>query len=76
MHSGGTGLGLYSIRQKVARLHGTCGMRDNVDCLNGGGSVFFFAVPYLPDNSDEPPSATDFEHAETKVGGLGPEIAS
>lgn len=43
----GTGLGLYSVRQKAQRLHGICGMMDGTD--DDGGSVFFFAIPYVPD---------------------------
>ena len=72
----GTGLGLYSVRQKALRLRGTCGMRDNLDSGNSSGSVFFFAVPYVPDSPDEPPFASDSLDAETEVGGLGTEIAS
>lgn len=70
----GTGLGLYSVKQKAVRLGGTCGMRDNVDCVDGG-SVFFFAVPYVPDIPDDAPFAADPASAEAGKREVGVEAA-
>lgn len=44
--AGGTGLGLYSLAQRVSALEGHCGVRDRE---GHGGSVFWFSIPYLPD---------------------------
>lgn len=49
MHTG-SGLGLYSVRRKAAGLDGTCGVTDNP--CSQGGSIFFFAVPYMPDRTE------------------------
>ncbi|CAN0070593.1 unnamed protein product, partial [Phaeothamnion confervicola] len=43
--AGGTGLGLWSVKQKILALRGEVGVHDNP----GGGAVFFFDVPYKPD---------------------------
>ncbi|CAM9478124.1 unnamed protein product [Phaeothamnion confervicola] len=43
----GTGLGLYSVRQKAIRLGGYCGVSDAID---GPGSIFYFCVPYVPED--------------------------
>lgn len=43
--AGGTGLGLWSVKQKITALSGVVGVHDNM----GGGSVFFFDIPYKPD---------------------------
>lgn len=42
--SGGTGLGLWSVLEKVKVLGGRCGMFRN----EPQGSVFWFAIPYVP----------------------------
>ncbi|KAG5192996.1 hypothetical protein JKP88DRAFT_272293 [Tribonema minus] len=42
---GGTGLGLWSVKKKVTALRGEVGVHDNP----GGGSNFFFDIPYKPD---------------------------
>ena len=42
--SGGTGLGLWSVLEKVKSLGGRCGMCGN----EPQGSVFWFAIPYVP----------------------------
>lgn len=44
--AGGTGLGLYSVKQKITILGGTVGVYPNPE---GQGSVFFFTIPYHPD---------------------------
>ncbi|CAM9114175.1 unnamed protein product, partial [Discosporangium mesarthrocarpum] len=51
MQSNGTGLGLYSVRQKARRLAGDTGIVNN-PCPEGG-SVFYFTVPYVPDEEVE-----------------------
>lgn len=43
--STGTGLGLYSVRMRVQRLGGTCGVHDN-RVNTSHGSTFWFKVPY------------------------------
>jgi CheY-like chemotaxis protein len=43
--AGGTGLGLWSVKKKVTALRGEVGVHDNP----GGGSAFFFDIPYKPD---------------------------
>ena len=45
--AGGTGLGLFALRKRVANLGGECGVRDR-DC-GQCGSVFWFSFPYVPD---------------------------
>mmetsp|Transcript_39279 Transcript_39279/g.76852 ORF Transcript_39279/g.76852 Transcript_39279/m.76852 type:complete len:600 (+) Transcript_39279:184-1983(+) len=42
--AGGTGLGLYSVLQKVNVLGGACGVEGNTP----KGSVFWFRIPYTP----------------------------
>jgi signal transduction histidine kinase len=42
---GGLGLGLWSVKQKITALHGSVGLHDTP----GGGTTFFFDVPYKPD---------------------------
>ena len=44
-------------------------MRDNVDSA-GGGSVFFFAVPYLPDSLDDSSLSADLADVEAEVRGV------
>lgn len=46
-HAGGTGLGLYSLSQRVDALGGKYGVSDRRD--NRSGSLFWFSVPYRPD---------------------------
>ena len=46
--SGGTGLGLYSLAQRLNALQGTYGVTRRKDGLQG--SLFWFAIPYRPDS--------------------------
>jgi CheY-like chemotaxis protein/signal transduction histidine kinase len=46
-HSGGTGLGLFSLRQRVECLGGKCGIGNRAD--RHQGSCFWFTIPYSPD---------------------------
>ena len=45
--AGGTGLGLYSLAQRVEALNGTYGVRARSDGKRG--SMFWFTIPYKPD---------------------------
>ena len=45
--AGGTGLGLFSLSQRMEALHGHCGVESRPDA--GRGSAFWFAFPYTPD---------------------------
>lgn len=46
--AGGTGLGLYSLAQRIEALQGRCGVSKRRD--GGEGSLFWFEVPYRPDH--------------------------
>ena len=46
-HTGGTGLGLYSLFKRMEALGGDCGVRARSD--GNAGSVFWFSFPYRPD---------------------------
>lgn len=46
-HAGGTGLGLYSLSKRIEAIGGECGVRDRLDSRQG--SLFWFTVPYKPD---------------------------
>lgn len=46
-HAGGTGLGLYSLAQRVEALNGSYGVSNRRD--GQPGSLFWFAIPYRPD---------------------------
>ena len=54
--TGGTGLGLYSLKQRVSALGGSCGVTDRVNSKQG--SRFWFTIPYRPD----PDAAEDATH--------------
>eukprot|EP00597_Dinobryon_sp_UTEXLB2267_P004678 CAMPEP_0170069456 /NCGR_PEP_ID=MMETSP0019_2-20121128/8128_1 /TAXON_ID=98059 /ORGANISM="Dinobryon sp., Strain UTEXLB2267" /LENGTH=534 /DNA_ID=CAMNT_0010277513 /DNA_START=714 /DNA_END=2318 /DNA_ORIENTATION=- len=45
--TGGTGLGLFSLRSRIVALKGDCGVRDRADGRQG--SCFWFEFPYRPD---------------------------
>ena len=45
--TGGTGLGLFSLSQRIAALGGNVGVADRSDGYHG--SKFWFTFPYLPD---------------------------
>ena len=45
--AGGTGLGLYSLSNRIRALKGTRGIRSRSDGKQG--SVFWFGIPYRPD---------------------------
>ena len=47
--AGGTGLGLYSLYQRMVSLGGACGVSERHD--GRSGSLFWFALPYRPDES-------------------------
>jgi CheY-like chemotaxis protein len=46
-NAGGTGLGLYSLSQRIQALGGKYGVRDRLDGKQG--SLFWFNFPYRPD---------------------------
>ena len=48
-HTGGCGLGLFTLQQRVEQLGGCCGMQDRADGVNG--SHFWFQIPYVPDST-------------------------
>ena len=48
-HTGGTGLGLYSLFKRMEALGGDCGVRARSD--GQPGSVFWFSFPYRPDTT-------------------------
>ena len=48
-HTGGTGLGLYSLFKRMEALGGDCGVRARSD--GQAGSVFWFSFPYRPDTT-------------------------
>jgi CheY-like chemotaxis protein len=55
--AGGTGLGLYSLAKRIEALGGHYGVRRRRDGKEG--SVFWFAIPYVPDlvmAAEAPPS--------------------
>jgi CheY-like chemotaxis protein len=45
--AGGTGLGLYSLSNRIRALNGSRGVTSRMDGKQG--SVFWFAIPYRPD---------------------------
>jgi CheY-like chemotaxis protein len=45
--AGGTGLGLYSMSNRMKALNGHCGVGSRTDGCTG--SIFWFAFPYRPD---------------------------
>jgi len=45
--TGGTGLGLYSLKKRMQALYGDCGLIARKDGKQG--SVFWFSFPYRPD---------------------------
>jgi CheY-like chemotaxis protein/signal transduction histidine kinase len=47
--AGGTGLGLYSLAKRIEAIHGQYGVKTRKD--GKSGSVFWFSIPYLPDES-------------------------
>jgi CheY-like chemotaxis protein len=47
MATGGTGLGLYSLRKRIDSLGGDCGIKDRHDRKQG--TLFWFTFPYRPD---------------------------
>ena len=47
--AGGTGLGLYSLAKRIEALKGKYGVHQREDGKQG--SVFWFTVPYKPDNN-------------------------
>mmetsp|Transcript_26928 Transcript_26928/g.25788 ORF Transcript_26928/g.25788 Transcript_26928/m.25788 type:complete len:815 (-) Transcript_26928:30-2474(-) len=49
MATGGTGLGLYSLRKRIESLGGECGIKDRDDGKQG--TVVWFSFPYRPDRT-------------------------
>ncbi|RYH29075.1 response regulator [archaeon] len=47
--AGGTGLGLFSLANRVQALGGKCGVSRRRD--GGEGSMFWFTIPYQPDRT-------------------------
>ncbi|RYH20407.1 response regulator, partial [archaeon] len=47
--AGGTGLGLFSLANRVQALGGKCGVSRRRD--GGEGSMFWFTIPYRPDST-------------------------
>eukprot|EP01031_Cornospumella_fuschlensis_P037741 gene37741-45850_t len=47
--AGGTGLGLFSLANRVQALGGKCGVDKRRD--GGEGSMFWFTIPYQPDRT-------------------------
>jgi signal transduction histidine kinase len=47
--SEGTGLGLFGLKCRVQSLGGSCGVSKNEEA--GKGSIFWFKIPYIVDNS-------------------------
>lgn len=60
-HAGGTGLGLFSLRQRVEALGGGFGVKNRND--GSPGALFWFSFPYRPDYN----TAQDMITAETKA---------
>jgi CheY-like chemotaxis protein len=53
--AGGTGLGLYSLALRVKTLNGTYGFKSRIQ---GNGTIFYFSVPYVPDNDYDDDAAS------------------
>ena len=49
----GTGLGLFGVRTRAEGLGGNCGARLNTQSSTGTGTVIWFAIPYIPNDSYE-----------------------
>ena len=47
----GTGLGLFGVRMRAEGLQGTCGARRNYESSTNTGTVMWFAIPYIVDES-------------------------
>ena len=58
--AGGTGLGLYSLSNRIKELNGTKGVSPRND--GKSGSIFWFAIPYRPD----PQFVSDQKEAESQ----------
>jgi hypothetical protein len=62
----GTGLGLFGVRQRAEGLNGTCGARHNTASPTGTGTVIWFAIPYMPDQTID--SARGLSRINTQQG--------
>jgi CheY-like chemotaxis protein len=49
--AGGTGLGLYSLAKRIEALDGSYGVKNRPDMNHG--SVFWFTIPYRPDDTKQ-----------------------
>ena len=61
--TGGTGLGLYSLKKRMQALYGDCGLTARKDGKQG--SVFWFSFPYRPDNTQSSASIMTSNLTET-----------
>ena len=66
--TGGTGLGLYSLAKRVEAIQGEYGVRKRKDGQRG--SVFWFTIPYRPDESMLAAASTDAFLTNNGNGGL------
>jgi CheY-like chemotaxis protein len=69
--AGGTGLGLFSLLQRVECLGGSCGVRDGDIGTAKQGACFWFTIPYRPDHT-----VTDNAPAVDKEGNDQPRISA
>lgn len=66
--AGGTGLGLYSLSNRIQALNGTRGVRSRQDGKQG--SLFWFAIPYRPDFQEYSQSSVDSTSSSTPASHL------
>jgi hypothetical protein len=69
--TGGTGLGLFSLAKRTEALGGRCGVHARDD--GKPGCVFWFAIPYRPDNSFESRDGHCSKHGDSAGQLLEPE---
>ena len=76
--TGGTGLGLFSMFKRIEALGGKCGVSSRKD--GAEGSLFWFTVPYRPDEAAADAERAEMEEAASlsmsPVGSLGSRQAS
>lgn len=65
--AGGTGIGLYSLSKRIEALGGTNGVSSRSDGQQG--SVFWFSIPYRPEEIVVPPTTSK---AEIDIAAVGP----
>jgi signal transduction histidine kinase/CheY-like chemotaxis protein len=69
--AGGTGIGLYSLTKRIEALGGTNGVSSRSDGQQG--SVFWFSIPYRPEEAMIPPKPSK---AEIDTVAVGPVVVS